>query len=89
LLASTPNPSRPNQSVSLTATIVPVTPAFGVATGIVEFRENGTLLGSASLVNGMATLAVKFKKGTHAVTAHYAGDVNFTASAGSLSHQTN
>src|SRR5204863_75042 len=45
----TPNPSQNNQSVQLRAVISAVAPGAGTASGSVEFRENGTLLGTATL----------------------------------------
>ena len=87
-LTTTPNPSHNNQTVQLRAEVSAVAPGAGVATGTVEFRENGTLLGTATLVNGVATMTKNFKRGTHPVTATYAGDANFTGSAGSVTHQT-
>ena len=66
-----------------------VAPGAGTATGTVEFRENGTLLGTATLVNGVATMTKNFKKGTHPLTATYVGDTNFNGSSGSATHVTN
>jgi hypothetical protein len=88
-LVTTPNPSTPPQNVEVQATVSAVAPGAGVATGTVEFRDNGVLLGSAPLVNGVATITIKFKKGAHPLTATYAGDANFTGSSGTRSHQTN
>jgi hypothetical protein len=88
-LSSSPNPSRPNQAVQITAVVSPVAPGAGAASGVIEFRDNGTVIGSASVVNGVATISVKFKKGSHSLTATYAGDANFTGSSDSVSHQTN
>lgn len=85
---TTPNPSNNNQTVQLRAVVSAVAPGAGTATGTVEFRENGTLLGTATLVNGVATFNKNFKRGTHPLTATYAGDANFTGSSGSVNHQT-
>lgn len=46
-LASSPNPSKPNQDVTLTATVSAVAFDAGVPTGLVELRVNGVLVGSA------------------------------------------
>jgi hypothetical protein len=85
---TTPNPSNNNQTVQLRAVVSAVTPGAGTPTGTVEFRENGTLLGTATLSNGVATFNKNFKKGTHSLTATYAGDANFNGSTGSRMHQT-
>jgi hypothetical protein len=87
-LSSSPNPSKPNQDVTLTATISAVAPGSGVPTGLVELRVNGVLVGSAPLVNGMAVGTVKFKKGSYSLTATYGGDANFNGSSGTVLHQT-
>ena len=86
-LSSSPNPSKPNQDVTLTATVSAVAPDAGVPTGLVELRVNGVLVGSAPLVNGIASGTVKLKKGSYSVTATYVGDTNFNGSSGTLLHQ--
>lgn len=86
-LVSSPNPSKPNQNVILTATVSPLSPGGSVPTGVVELRVNGVLVGSASLVNGMASATVKPKKGTYSLTATYLGDATFNGSSGTLLHQ--
>jgi hypothetical protein len=85
-LSSSPNPSINNQNVVLTAVVSAVAPGAGTATGSVEFRDNGVLLGTAPLVNGVATLTKKFKHGTHPLTAAYAGNANFNGSSGGTTH---
>jgi hypothetical protein len=85
---TTPNPSNNNQTVQLRAVVSAVAPGAGTVTGTVEFRENGTLLGTATLVNGVATMNKSFKRGTHPLTATYAASTNFTGSSGSVTHQT-
>ena len=87
-LTTTPNPSQNNQVVQLRAVITAVAPGAGTATGTIQFYENGTLLGTATLVNGVATMNKSFKKGTHPLTATFAGDANFTGSSGSVNHLT-
>jgi hypothetical protein len=85
---TTPNPSNHNQTVQLRAVVSAVAPGAGTATGTVEFRRNGTLLGTAPLVGGVATLNKSFKRGTHQLTATYAGNTHFNGSSGSVTHQT-
>jgi len=87
-LSSSPNPSKPNQDVTLTATVSPLAPAGSVPTGLVELRVNGVLVASAPLVNGMASGTAKFKKGSYSLTATYVGDANFNGSSGTVLHQT-
>jgi hypothetical protein len=87
-LTTTPNPSNNNQTVQLRAVVSAVAPGAGTATGTVEFRENGTLLGTATLVNGVATMNKNFKRGTHPLTATYAGNTSFVGSSGAMTHST-
>ena len=87
-LSSSPNPSKPNQDVILTATVSPLAPAGSVPTGLVELRVNGVLVASAPLVNGMASGTAKFKKGSYSLTATYVGDANFNGSSGTVLHQS-
>jgi hypothetical protein len=87
-LTTTPNPSQNNQTVQIRAVVAAVAPGAGTATGTVTFYENGTSLGSATLVNGVATMNKNFKKGTHPLTATYAGSTNFAGSSGAVTHST-
>jgi hypothetical protein len=89
VLTTNPDSSRPNRDVTLQAVVSPSAPGAGVATGAVEFRENGTLLGTATLVNGVATFTKAFKKGDHPLTATYLGGTNFNGSLGSKILATN
>lgn len=73
----------------LRAAVAAIAPGAGTATGEVEFRDNGTLLGTSPLVNGVAALSVTMKRGTHPITATYAGDANFTGSSGAATQQVN
>jgi hypothetical protein len=87
-LSSSPNPSKPNQDVTLTATVSAVAPDGGIPTGLVELRVNGVLVASAPLVNGVASGTARFKKGSYSLTATYVGDANFNGSSGTLLHVT-
>ena len=69
------SPSYSGQPVTFTALVGAVAPSTGPPTGMVLFRDGATVLGSAPLASGAATLttplvAVK----THSITAHYQGD---------------
>ena len=84
-LASAPNPSVRKQLVTVTATVAAVAPGGGLATGQVQFFDAKKKLGTASLVNGVATLQVPFNSmGSHDLTATYGGDGNFTGSASAV-----
>jgi uncharacterized repeat protein (TIGR03803 family) len=90
-LASTPNPSARKQVVSVTATVAAVAPGAGTASGLVQFSDGKKKLGTASLVNGAATLQVAFNSmGGHGLTATYGGDGNFAPSASpTFTHMVN
>jgi alpha-tubulin suppressor-like RCC1 family protein len=51
------------------------------AIGTVTFRDRGKVIGTATLVNGVATLKKKLAAGLHSLTASYAGGSVFSASA--------
>jgi len=50
----------------------------GTPTGTVSFCDGTQLLGSGTLANGVASLAVSFfPEGSDKITADYSGDANF------------
>jgi hypothetical protein len=91
-IASSPNPANLGGPLTLTATVSPAG-----ATGVVGFNEYGqdtvTSWGSATLVNGTATVIIPslpntVGAGTHSVQADYRGDANYKSSSSvSLSQQ--
>ena len=74
-VASSLNPSVAGQSVTFTATL-----SSPLVTGTVLFTDFGhPNLGSASVVNGVATLpTTTLALGVHSIAAVYGGDSNFT-----------
>jgi hypothetical protein len=79
-LTSSPNPSTPGQTVTFVAI---VTGQYGGAvTGTVTFKQSkNKVLGTASVVNGSATLSLStLRRGRHRVTAVYGGDANSNGS---------
>ena len=69
-LAADTNPANGGATVTFTATLSPAT-----GTGRIAFTDNGTSLGSVSVVNGTGTLAVStLAVGTHSIAASYNGD---------------
>jgi hypothetical protein len=86
-LTTTPNPSQNNQVVQLRAVVLAVAPGEGTVSGTVSFYQNGTLLGSATLVGGVATMNKSFKKGNHPLTATFSGNANFNGSSGAVTHR--
>ncbi|MCD9154565.1 Ig-like domain-containing protein [Aeromicrobium duanguangcaii] len=70
----------------ITATVQPVAPGAGTPTGEVTFHVDGTKVGTATLDGGTAKLRYAVPTDTtHAVSAEYAGDADFTASSTSTS----
>lgn len=81
-LTSQPNPSTVGQQVTLTAT---VTAAPGIPTGNVVFRSKGTVLGTAALSSGTATLNTTFTQaGKYMIRATYQGNKNYAPGSASV-----
>lgn len=75
-------PSSPvaGQSATITATIAPST-----ATGTVQFLDNGSVIGTATLTAGAASLTTNaLPAGTRTLTALYSGDALNLPASGSL-----
>jgi hypothetical protein len=88
-LTSAPDPSVFGESKTLTATVTAVPPGSGTATGTVDFFDGATLLGTASLAGGVGTFTTSaLAVGSHALTAVYSGDTNFTGSTSPVDTQT-
>lgn len=88
-LTSNANPATTGSPVVLTAT---VTAAAGSAqpTGTIVFMNGSSLLGSASLAGGSASLTVStLPLGSQSLSAAYSGDINFQPSNGALAEVIN
>jgi hypothetical protein len=84
-VSSSVNPSDFGQSVTFTAT---VTASADTPSGTVQFKDNGSNLGTAVSLNGsgVATFSTSsLTVGTHTITADYSGATGFEASSGTLS----
>src|SRR5438046_3927077 len=80
-LATAPNPSAGGQPLTLTATVSPVAPATGVPTGTVAFKDGGVTIGTAPLVNGVATLTIStLFPGAHSLPPVYSGSLRLLTS---------
>ncbi len=89
ITSSSPNPSVYGQDVTLSATVVAVSPGAGTPTGSVTFYANGVSLGSANL-NGSGDASfdtTSLAVGTDSITATYGGDTNFNSSTSTSSDQ--
>ncbi len=91
VLASSTNPARTGSNVTFTATLSVLAPGSGSLNGTVQFRADGTALGSpAALVNGVASVSTTtLAHGARTITAEFAGDSNFLGSTSSLSQVIN
>lgn len=80
-LTSSVNPAYVNQQTILTATVAPPAGSnAGTPTGTVKFEISGASLGTATLVNGQATLPLTLSNpGTYSITVVYAATPNFLA----------
>jgi hypothetical protein len=88
-LSASPNPSVTGQTVTLTATVAPVSPGAGTPSGSVIFKDGATTLGSVALANGTATLSTSsLAIGPHSLVASYGGGGNFAASDSTAVGQT-
>ena len=85
LVTASANPSVIGQSVTFTATVTASAHGSETPTGAITFSDRSTILGTVSLSSGVATLNIaSLAVGSHAITASYEGDADFTASSGSL-----
>ncbi|SEB76917.1 Ig-like domain-containing protein [Streptomyces melanosporofaciens] len=81
LVTASPNPAVLGQSVTLTATVIPL--GAGTPTGTVTFVVSGGPPLTGTLSGGTASVTASgLSGGTHIVTATYNGEANFTASTG-------
>jgi hypothetical protein len=87
-VSSSVDPSVFGQAVTFTATVNAEAPGSGMPTGTVTFMNGTTTLGTATLEGGEASLTVNtLPIGSHAITAVYGGDANFTASTSAVLKQ--
>jgi hypothetical protein len=76
--------------MTFTAAVNAAAPAAGVPGGAVQFLDGATLLGTAAISNGTASLATAgLAAGSHAIEALYVGDASFEAGSGVASHIVN
>ncbi len=65
------------QSVTLTAKVTVVAPGAGTPSGTVTFKDGATVLGTGTLINGVATFQTRLlSKGSHTITAVFGGDAD-------------
>jgi hypothetical protein len=82
-LSSNPASVAARLNATLTATL-----SVSTATGTVTFRDGSVLLGTANVVDGVATLTTSFSTaGAHTLYADYSGDNNYTPCTGTANVQ--
>ncbi|MFI8437113.1 Ig-like domain repeat protein, partial [Streptomyces sp. NPDC079020] len=83
-VVSSPDPSTFGEAVTVTATVAPVAPGAGVATGTVTYLIDGDGPVDVPLDgSGQASLVTSaLAPGGHDITAVYGGDTEFTGSTG-------
>ena len=80
-LASSANPSTNGSSLTLTATVKTNNATASAAGGTMSFYDNVSLVGSAAVVNGVATYSTTaLLPGAHPLTAQYSGDTYYLPS---------
>jgi hypothetical protein len=82
ITSMTPNPVNAFTTTTLTAKVSSTTGPIFSATGTVTFSIGGSILGTANLANGAATLQITSgAPGSYRVIATYSGDTAFAKSA--------
>lgn len=77
------------RSGTITAKVTVVSPGTGSASGSVAFYDGDTLLVTAAVVSGKATMPLTLLgRGTHSITAVYLGDPNLAGSTAAPITQT-
>jgi len=87
-VTSSANPQTAGQAVTFTAAVSAVAPGTGTPTGTVTFLDGGSSISCSApgtLSGGVATCTTSvLAPGSQTITTSYAGDGNFSRSAGSL-----
>jgi hypothetical protein len=76
-LTAVADPVPSGQDATFRATVAAPGAGLPVPTGTVTFREGATVLGTATLADGVASLSTPLAYGRHTVTATYEGDANY------------
>ncbi len=83
-LAANPSPSTVGQAVTLTSTVAPSS-----ATGLVQFFNGSTVMGTANVSGGQAQFTTTaLPAGTNSLTAVYSGDTNYSNATSAAIAQT-
>ena len=89
-VSTSPEPSGYQMPMTFSATVAAVSPAVGSPVGTVQFFDGSTLLGTAAISGGTATLTTAgLDPGVRTIEARYDGDAAFETGTGSSSHTVN
>jgi hypothetical protein len=81
------SPSVPGQPVTFTATVLPRPAGSPAATGSVTVMGGVTNHGTATLMDGVASVTLpSLEAGDHVITLTYTGDLTFRAATTSIAH---
>ena len=80
VLTASPSPVYYGETITLTAKAA-ISEGVGTPTGSISFLDGSTVLGSSSLISGVATFTTSsLALGSNSLTAVYGGDTNFLGS---------
>jgi hypothetical protein len=86
-VTTSPEPSGLNAPMTFTASVAAGAPSAGNPTGTIGFYDGATLIGSAALDAGTASLSTAgLDAGARPIEARYDGDASFEPGVGSASH---
>ncbi|MER7901614.1 Ig-like domain-containing protein, partial [Streptomyces sp. NPDC096046] len=86
-VVSSPDPSRPGQGATVTATVTAVPPGAGTPTGSVTFTIGNRSPVTVPLADGTASTPIgNLSVGTHPITVAYPGSTDFASSSGTDTH---
>jgi Tol biopolymer transport system component len=89
-LTASPTPSGLDMPLTLTATVAAAQTAPTAPAGTVRFFDGATLLGTATLSGGTATLLTGgLTAGSHTIEARYDGDASFDPGSRTATHVVN
>jgi hypothetical protein len=89
-LTASPTPSGLDMPITFTATVAAAQAAPTAPAGVVRFFDGATLLGTATLSSGTATLLTGgLTAGSHTIEARYDGDASFDLGSRTATHVVN
>ncbi|MET0225842.1 MAG: cadherin-like domain-containing protein [Dokdonella sp.] len=87
ITAHTPDPATPTQTVTVSVALAVANPGAGVPGGAITVGDG---VGSCTIAEGSSACTLTLAtRGPRTLTASYAGDANFNASAASTTHHVN